>query len=321
MARFKKTSMSIFAIGVTCLPSAFATSYFAGIDALYLQPRNDDLDYVGVFNPNGSFQISNLDPDFQWGFRLYTGKEFNNSNDVTLSWQHLHSSNSGDTLGGLDSPIFPKWLFVSIWQNIHGHATFDYDEVYAVLAHTQNLQSPWQVRYGFGPEYARIHSEINVSAFNLNSSIAVGHSDASHFNGIGPRFEGNLFYNLNKSLNVFINANTALLIGDRDVSLNATDKIDNTSKIYSGHNTVVPKVGLQLGINYSQPIGIIGGAGNVATTIDLQAGWQTETYFSAIEHAETGIIGGEGASLLTTKTSNYNNQGVFLGGKLRTNCL
>ncbi|STX52453.1 major outer membrane protein [Legionella busanensis] len=329
MTSLKRTALSLFIIGLFNNQSTIAgtmgpvsvcdqTNLFIGINALYLQPRNDDLDYATVFTRRPTY-THNVDLDYDWGFNLFGGIKFYNNNDIKFAWQRLHTIDHDSIFPNEEFAVEPRWLPQASWTSVLGQARFDYDEVSGVIAHTSFFNNGWLIRYGIGAEYAEIDSRFLVDATTDVVTVNRGFTNTSVFHGVGPRIEGDVFYNLYNELNVFASANAALLIGSREFYLTAHRRSD-ASRYFDDRLTQVPKLGLRVGVDYKRPVGLLS-AGKSAV-IDFQVGWQAETYFDAIERPSTGVIGGEGSiSTVLPRTSNYNNQGLFFGVALSTDCL
>ncbi|KTC68859.1 major outer membrane protein [Legionella birminghamensis] len=326
MTAFRRTALSAFVIGLCNSPLVVAGSMgpikdcsgyhlFAGIDALYLEPRNDDLDYVTVYS-SGYTKTHNVNLDYDWGFRLYGGVKLLNNNDITIAWQRLHTNDLDNIGSDGNQPVEPRWLTFFPWEYIRGKSSFDYDEVSGVFAHTKDFANGWLVRYGAGAEYAEIDSRLSVKG-RTTDFVERGYSNVSDFHGFGPRVEADIFYNLYQDISVFASANSALLIGERTFALHALD-LDGTSRDFADRSVVVPKFGLRVGLDYKKSFDLTGST----SLIDLQLGWQAETYIDPIERPSTGLIGGEGSvGVVLPRTSNFSNQGLFFGVKLTSDCL
>lgn len=327
MSALKKTTLSILVLSnIGTIQMAWAgeaydkhkadKGYFIGIDALYLQPRNGDLDFAYALRTSPtSYAAStiNINPDYSWGFNLFGGMSFSNDNEIRLSWQRLHTKDANST--PFESE--PRWVPAD-WPFVNGRVNFDYDEVSGVFAHTHMVSDKWRVRYGAGINYAEINSDLTVAGFPIPNRWyeRTGHSA---FRGVGPRVEANIFYDLTQHFTLFADGNTALLIGNRDVSLESTD----FSYTFADRHVTVPKLALRLGINYTNKMGLIGGEGST-TLFTLETGWQAETYIHAIERPLlVGSVGGEGFATanVLSQSSNFSNQGPFLGVKMLTDCL
>lgn len=299
--------------------------YFIGIDALYLQPRNGDLDFAYASSQTGNLLAQstiNLNPDYSWGFNLFGGVAFADNNEIRLAWQRLHTKDTKSTYFASE----PRWISGNTWPSVNGRVTFDYDEVSGVFAHTHIVSDKWRVRYGAGVNYAKINSDLTVDGLQerQDENVWYGRTGYSDFNGVGPRIEANIFYDLTQHVTLFADGNTALLIGNRGVSLDSTDS--GHTYTFADRHVTVPKLGLRLGLNYTNKMGLIGGEGSM-TLFTLEAGWQAETYIDAIERPLLlGPVGGEGdtvspRSSVLSQTSNFSNQGPFLGIKVSSDSL
>ena len=360
---FKKATFSILALSITSsasyatlLPPNTVTNpnikgVFIGIDGLYLQPTNNNLDYITIY-PNGPGFVStqSVSPDYTGGFNLYGGVTFGHNDDFTVDWAHLHSSDSNSAANILGAQTAtPLWLFNSNWSIVTGNSEFDYDDVSAVLGHTYYFNNPWSVRFAAGAEYARIENDFNVTGIQSPGlgGTTFGYQQTSEFNGVGPRVEGDLFYRLPYNFGLFADSNAALLIGRRNLSLNSINPTD-ASYSFSNRNIVVPSLGIKLGVSYTflfgsvHTVGVVGGEGAAATktvttpatAVNISGGWQANTLLNAVEHPNCIGFGGGGSgsgsgsenlpsscSQLTNTVTDYSNQGVFLGIKVNTNGL
>ncbi|SRR5579885_3577526 len=345
---FKKTAIGIIVIGMAGTANAAATSNmmgqfnvngaFLGIDALSLQPRNDDLDFVTVF-PNsstGAVSTKAIPTDYDWGFNLFGGIKFGNHDDLTLDWMRLHTNDSSSipnptgSFSGVGESQ-PRWLFTDTWTNINAKVDFNLDDVSLVMGHIINFNNPWTIRYAGGLEYAQLDSDLLVQAGNLSIPDKVfGYDSPSDFKGIGPRVDGDAIYHLPYHFALFMNANAALLIGRRDIEFNSLQtnalKFICPSINFTTPHVVVPRLGLRLGASYSYAFGSAGGEGS-ATILDMEAGWQAETYINAIERVDSNAIDyidrfntqPNFIQPVTTKITSFSDQGLFFGVKLSTN--
>jgi hypothetical protein len=355
-AFFKKTAISMIVFGMAgstfaAMPSTVNTSgssamkgWFIGGDALWLQPRNDDLDFVTVF-PNtstGAVSTKAISPDYDWGFRLFGGIKFGDNNDVTAGWTRFHtddSSSISDPAGSIPSILGfsqPRWFPSDQWKNIHADVNFDLDDVWLVMGHTINFNNPWSVRFAGGLEYAKLDSDLETNAtLGYTNSAGLyqdyGYENTLDFKGIGPRVEGNATYHLPYNFALFMDANAALLIGKRDIALNGENPTDGVyflnSIDYSTRHIVVPHLGMRIGANWSYYFGQAGGEGT-CNVVTVEAGWQADTYINAIERNDGSNSGILRISTLqpssdyptsTTKDTSYSNQGFFLGVNFSSN--
>ena len=334
---FKKSVISIFVMGMAgtsfadnaCLPRL--TGWFVGGEGLYLRPENGDLDYVTVFPvataSSGIFQTQNISLDYQWGWRLYGGIKFTRNDDLTLSWLQIQTSDN-DTVNIPSTNLSePRWQGIEAWNSATGKVSFKLDDAYFVWGHTINFRNPWSVRFAAGVEYAKVNSDLTITGINIGAAQnGTGFAGNSRFIGVGPHVEFDMTYHFPYNITAFGEANAALLVGTRKISQNAIDgiggdtELDSTS--FSTRHVVVPKVGARLGLSYSYLFGQTGGEGACLSALTVDAGWEVDSYIHAIERSEgEDIIEAPGFGrafffgFANTKTSNFSNQGLFVGLK------
>lgn len=352
---FKRSAISMAILGMT--GSVYAnvliqnqpcwspqiTGAFIGIEGLDLRPMNGDLDYVTLFPaaPGDTFSTKKITNSYDWSWRVYGGINFTENDDISASWTQLHSSDtnsetptitSASIFGGIS---LPRWADVEPWENVNGRVTFNYNDAYLVWGHTVNFNNPWSLRFAGGLEYATIKSNLSVIENAPSFAVeTVGFESNSHLTSFGPRIEMDATYHLAYGIALFADANAALLIGKRSVSLdpinfNDTDITDDLPIFdYDTHHVVVPKAGARLGASYSYTWGQVGAEGVVcgSTVLTVDLGWQVETYIHAIERpgrvleTETAAaLQGSDNNFHSTKTSNFGDSGFFIGIQLGTN--
>jgi hypothetical protein len=348
---FKRSAISVVVLGMAgsvyaATPSNNSSSWcphvtgaFIGVEGLDLRPQNGDLDYVTVYPAStatsGSFNNNAVSTSYHWGWRIYGGLKVTENDDLTLSWMQLNTSqNDGIGLDGITQQASPRWLssFANTfnWTSVNGHATFDLDDAYAVWGHTIYFNNPWSVRFAGGLEWAKVNSDLTVTADSNEDPGVIGFESKSRMKGFGPRFEMDMTYHLPYGFALFGNANAALLVATRDISLNPTNTtqtdIDFFSNGYSDRHVVVPKFGARLGVSYSYTWGQAGGEGCRTTTLMVDAGWQVESYIHAIERPNdpgfNGIVdlvqSQTNGTFADTKVSNFGDSGLFIGIQLGT---
>lgn len=333
---------------------------FIGVEGLDLRPQNGDLDYVTLFPSSsaGSFNTDAISTSYHWGWRVYGGLKITENDDLTLSWMQLNSSQSDSVspnntgLGAarfLDSFILGPSSGAN-WASVLGHVTFDLKDAYVVWGHTIYFNNPWSVRFAGGFEWAKINSNLTVTAntgadpsggigaFPINTDI--GFTAENQTKGFGPRVEFDMTYHLPYGFALFGNANGALLVSTRDISLNPNNtsillgagpiEIPFFESNFSNRHVVIPKFGARLGASYTYVWGQAGGEGCRTTTLMVDAGWQVESYIHAIERPVDAFTGEQIESSLTqsqiftngrfaeTKVSNFGDQGLFIGIQLGT---
>jgi len=324
---------------------------FIGVEGLNLRPMNGDIDYVTTFptnfpsSSNGGFYTRSVSPSYDWAWRVFAGVKFTENDDLTLSWMSLSTSDH--------DAISPQGLFNGIglsvarwldgendWNNINGRVTFDLDDAYAVWGHSIRFNNPWSVRFAAGLEYAKLDSKLSVTANDTRQGLPnIGFESHSNTKGIGPRVEFNMAYQLPYNFALFGKTNAALFYSSREVSIDpvlvSTTDLDNRTFVFSStdfphRHVVIPKFGMRLGASYSYVWGQAGAEGMPCrtTTLTVDAGWQVESYIHAIERPNDGFFSetnpprllqqSVSADFATTKTSNFSDQGLFIGISLGT---
>jgi hypothetical protein len=331
----KKTAISMLVMGMagtsfaamshnTAMWSPHMNGWFIGVDGLDIRPMNGDLDFVSI-NPtsHGSYYSQAISTDYQWSWRLYGGIKFTDNDDITLSWIRMRADDS-NSVGILEgNGGIPKWLDNSSWDSISGKVDFDLDDVYGVWGHTINFNNPWSVRFAAGLDYVRLNSDMTVNAVVIDSSNgSIGNTAHSHLRGFGPRVEFDATYHLPYNFALFANANAALFMSERKISIypNVSPDIESDffSTSFSTRHVVVPKFGMRLGASYGWMFGQSGGEGGSVSTLTIDAGWQVESYIHAIERPDGDFFD---ESFQTTQASNFGDQGLFVGIKYSSDWL
>jgi len=306
--------------------SPHMNGWFLGVEGLYVEGRNGDTDFLTVApsSYNSPYVTHNISPDANWNWRIFGGVKFTDNDDITLSWFRMRNDASESYANTSGNSVAPRFLGWDNWSDLYGKVNYDLDDVYAVWGHTVHFNNPWTVRFAAGLEYAKLDSDFTVAGTEDTYGRQTYVSD-NEFKGFGPRVEFDMTYHLPYNLALFANTNAALLVGHRDISLNGI--YDDyyqyylASLDYSNRDVVVPKFGMRLGASYSMMFGQAGGEGPCSSLI-FSAGWQVESYIHAIERTGAGYGGSIPSALKqggswygenSTKTSNFGDQGLFLG--------
>jgi hypothetical protein len=341
---FKKSVISMFVMGMAGTSFAMhnsvnqsgaawsphMTGWFIGVDGLDLRPENGDLDYATLFPAvsSGSFSTQSISPDYQWSWRLYGGIKFTDNDDITLSWLRMRANDNESVGIPVNNSAQPRFGFSDNWTGISGKVDFDLDNAYLVWGHTINFNNPWSVRYAAGFEYAKLNSDMTVTETNT-SFEGVGYTADSHLNGYGPRVEFDMTYHLPYNFALFADANAALLSSTRKISqfgqFGSTNPANETlnSSYFSTRHVVIPHFGERLGVSYTCIFGQAGGEGASLSALTIDAGWQVDTYIHAIERPveSFGDFADFSSTFATTKTSNFGDQGFFIGLKYSAGAL
>lgn len=343
---FKRSAISLVVLGMAGASHAAMsnntmwgpqfTGVFIGVEGLNLRPQNGDLDYVTSFSSvlvNPVINTGAISTSYDWGWRVYGGINFTDNDDLTLSWMQLDTSDSRSLTTLVNTTYVPRWLFDGDWSGgIAAKVKFRLDEAYLVWGHTIHFNNPWSIRFAGGVEYAKIDSDMFVSASDaplFSVPFDLGFESKSHAQGWGPRIEFDASYQFPYGFNWFARTNAALLSSTRKISLIASDNdfdIGPTtlSASFSTRNIIIPKVGMKIGLGFSYLFGQAGAEGTCGTLLTLEAGWQADAYIHAIERPLVGPIESDGFNITAmseTKTSNFTDQGVFVGLKVSTSWL
>lgn len=323
---FKQTLISVAvlvaAAPVYALPEF--SSAFIGAEGLYLWPQNDDVSYVTALS---STKAVSLAPE--WGWRVYGGAKFTENDDLTLSWMELNTSDKSSRVLSDAGLSTPRWLIPSSWDSATGKATFNLIDSYGVWGHTIKFNNQWDLRFAGGLEFARLNSKLAVTG-DIDTVSPQGFEAKSIARGIGPRVEADVIYHLPCHFALFGNVNGALLVSERYLSLNSinTDALSFDYEFATRH-IVIPKMGVRLGGSYSYGWGMTSDTGMPysANTLTVDIGWQAETYIHAVERpdvvaptpfARNLTAPPSSSNFSKTTTSNFTDQGLFLGVSLST---
>jgi hypothetical protein len=296
MSKLNKTAVAVLALGSSavfagtmgpvCAPGNVTipcerTAWDFGAYALYLKPTfSNDFGYVNAVATTGvGTRLQTLDPKWGWGFKLEGSYHFNTGNDLNLNWYHMNKStfgsfNPGGTYLGNFS-VDPKW-----------------DQVDLELGQHVDFSDMKSMRLHGGVEYAR-----------LNRSVVVNHSygetiDSATYNGFGPRFGGDLNYEIGNGFSIYGNGAASLLIGTAKDGITGTATPAATYDISFSRTSMVPEMEAKLGAkyNFSMAQGDVG----------LDVGYMWLNYFQATQQSLTGAAIG---------ASNFALNGLYFGLK------
>ncbi len=166
------------------------------LEGLYVQPTNSDLDYVtSVVTPttgNTNTNLSNVDPDYDFGFRVGLGYIFPDSgNDVQASWTHFsHSSSDSTGFAGLgidavtrSGNTLPVGDTATDTLTANSNADFKYDAVDLDVGQYISVGTRLQTRLFAGLRYAQVKSNLtDTYAGSFTSGVATPFSDVEFYN-------------------------------------------------------------------------------------------------------------------------------------------
>ncbi len=303
------------------------------LEGLYLQPTNSDLDYATSItsfagSDSTATNISTVDPDYDFGFRIGLGYIFPDSgNDVQASWTHFsHSTTDSAGFSGLGLDVITRagreFFGDSDTDNVtaSSNADFKYDTVDLDVGQYISVGTRLQTRLFMGLRYAQVKNNLTdtyTGAFTVTGApgatlVDPAFSDVENYNskftGIGPRFGVDATYHVGNCFGVVGHVAAALLVGRVETSTNLSYSASDTPSISSlsvnadNQTRVVPAFDAQLGIDYTWPIS------NNASSLTIEAGWQVTQYIDAIDRLNTTTDGDS----VTRVTSNVGFDGPYL---------
>jgi len=279
MSKLKKTAVAVLALGSSavfagtmgpvCAPGNVTipcerTAWEFGGQALYLQPTTTgDLGYVNpVVTAGVGTAYNTVEPRWGWGFKLEGAYRFSTGNDLNLNWYHFNNTTSrlwtpgGAFLGGY--VVEPKWDAVNLELGQH----VDFSDMKYLRLHG-------------GVQWARVDNRVLS-----NHPVGELRSNAT-YNGFGPRFGGDMTYDIGNGFSIYGNGAGALLIGTgkhnvTNLTAGVTPDVLAASTLSYSRTTMVPELEGKLGAkyNFSMAQGDLG----------LDVGYMWVNYFNAVNH-------------------------------------
>jgi hypothetical protein len=259
----KKTTLAVVGLAIHSFAFACeANQWSFGVDALYLKALNSDPMAYRMNTLGGFTEINN---QWNWGFRAAGAYQYNTGNDLSVSW--LHYSNT-DAIYNLAGPFFaiPSLPYTLSAQN-------RIDQVNAVTGQQINAGIIDKVRFYAGLQYAAIQQNM-TSYYTLGSYF-----DYNDFKGAGPIVGIDYSYEVSPQISLIANGATSLLYGTKRMSTGFVITAAGTPVVlapgYASKKTVVPGFEAKLGLNYAytMPQG----------TINVQGGYQITDYFHVLQ--------------------------------------
>lgn len=270
MLKLKTTAVAVLALGSSavfagtmgpvCAPGNVTipcekTAWDFGAQALYLEPTySNGLGYVSeVTLPGGVTRYEDVDSKWGWGFKLEGSYHFNTGNDLNLNWYHVNNSHTGTFPAGAsidDVPVQGNYVVDPKW-----------DAVNLELGQHVDFSDMKNIRLHGGVQYARINTSVSTNG--IFSTTATSQENMT-YNGFGPRFGGDMTYELGNGFSVYGNGAGAMLIGTSKASVANAFSISRT--------TMVPELEGKLGAkyNFAMPQGDVG----------LDVGYMWVNYFN-----------------------------------------
>lgn len=256
-----------------------------GVEALYMEPTNNDFQYAQTTDTVGANASSNnesTDREHHWGGTVDATYLFaGNSRDVKLSFTHIDFDSSDHTGVDAGDILTPAGGFISAFTNGTARASQDddYNAVDLVFGQWIRIGDRVDLHPFGGLRYASIDTDAHASYFNV-STTTVPTADryqkfTSDFDGIGPRGGIDTAVHLGDGFSIVGTVGASLLIGDVDSKYRATDStgLVATNVFENDDRTsVIPELDARIGVDYMY-------AFTPTTSMNVQLGYQVVNYF------------------------------------------
>jgi len=313
----KKFYVALMAAGVTFSASAFAFEgsivkvpasndhFFVGVEALWLQASdtNGDLDYANLNVPPVSTgatnnSIQNIDPTYQWAWRIFAGWEYGAAMDVSLSYFNLRNSDS-DSVGVSPTGtagVFPQNDPTAFGSYTDGSANVDTHIDQVDLTFGQKIRPIRCVTlHPFGGlRYARITRDLDASftdgTLGTTTVFDLDTSDDSKFSGVGPIAGLDAMIDLGSGFKVVGHVDAGVMVGDMDDDFSSVRTATTTGGVVTTAETnvdadsntrVVPFIDTRLGVSYTYEM-------DNDSALILELGYQASVYHDAIDKISVG---------------------------------
>lgn len=242
-----------------------------GVEALYLKPiYNAPGSYIN--NASNTYNYTEINNKWGWGFRLDGSYHFNTGNDVSLDWAHYDTT----------SHFTPF--------NVYNSNRFDRANM--VLGQHIDFSQAKSTRFYGGLQYTSI--QVNQIANNLSiptqfgvpAFIAIQQNNNTDFKGVGPIVGIDFAYALGRSgFSITANTATSLLYGNSrtNIANMETNPALVHSSIYANKKSMVSGIEEKLGLNYKHEFS--------QGQLTLDGGYQALNYFNPLTRVATaGIV-------------------------------
>jgi hypothetical protein len=283
----KKTTLAVIGLaasgfasagtmGPVCTPGnvtvpCVAKQWDLGIQALYLRAIYGT---AKAYEQVSSSNYSEIDKDWNWGFRAEGSYHFNTGNDVTIDWTHYSGDGNQSGFIGV-MPLFP---FVSTYQMISQNRL---DQVNLVMGQHVDVGLVKKMRFYGGLQYANIQANATdyythqlQLAPPFNSVYLFDNTD---FKGLGPVVGIDYSYDITNALSITANGEGSILSGTSRYSVGYVGQpIGLVLASVSGtKKSIVPGLAAKLGLNYAY---------NMAQGVmNFEGGYQALNYFNVLQ--------------------------------------
>ena len=350
-------SLSTPAFAADCCSSSVLVpsqhgGFKVGVDALYLRPTSNGLDYATLVvtnQPNFTLGVERsqvIDPSYDWGFYVQAGYLFPcTGNDLTIGYTYLNTDENAsisvpDTflrpssfiivspLSGID----PEPLVTPVFASVEGkfESTLNVLDVEAGQRFTTGA---YDMRMFAGLRYANIDTTLKTIARGFTPpppveegtrSIAGSQDFNSQFRGIGPRIGVDARYCLSSGFGLDADLSTSLLVGTINSHYNAVQTITSitpppqsvttvTNNPFTARNGSNARVVPVLEAKLGADYTYIMDC-RCKSALVFEAGYQVTNYFNASDH-HIRVLNSVGTNLSPGDTNDIAFDGPYLGVK------
>lgn len=289
-------------------------SWSLGVEALYWQPTNSDLQYALTRNQqtggsatHDNFDTKEVENHYDWGFRLDATYHVPvQGKDVELSWVHFddkqvrENSSAYRTANGGANGVNLPWDYLTPsmfpvdagsaqeFDAVHGKSEYEYDHVDLMFGQKIKVGNRVMVRPFAGARWADIEAKNTINAvLSGDSGVSQKWRFDADFEGIGPRLgmDGNV--DLGYGFGVSVRAGLSLLVGQQESDHIATQESNADSNVQTlNHNVsttvrVIPETDVKMGVNYTHVF-------NQTWSALVEVGYEVTNYFNALDK---GVLG------------------------------
>lgn len=308
----------------TCLPGNLTTpchhsAWHLSAAALYFQPSlgGNGLGYSSYSNYGYDFfgnllevsgapnYLSNVEPNWDWGYKLEGAYDFDRGNHIVINWYHLNDSTSDQLPSGT--------LFAGSAPSLYAgdiNVSTNWDAVNLEFGQYINFIDMNMFRLHAGLTYADIQTTFtNYPRLTPSGPAVFNTKDNLSYSGIGPRVGGDFVYNIAYGFGFYAKAAVGLLTGTAKQSVTGYQNLGGFNLYSTGNykqsnnGVVVPELEGKLGLtyDYKMPRSSFG--------IDLAYNWIS--YINPIvSQVGSGVVS---SAISNSTTTNFDLNGVSLG--------